>query len=244
MRRVRLTIKGADVYRDEIDARIKMADDMIVSLSKDLTSFCEEHRNKIVVEKKGKTTNVRMSRDTTPVEWRIRIGVIAYLLRSSLDHLVWQLVLANGNASDHRNEFPIFGYGESPNVNRMLNGVANRHKHRILEVMRNISSTHLESLLKLKTLCNTDKHRHTAIAFVELTGLTPEYREKEELYDEEGRDFPAIDREDYNVEVQFKAGAQSSEKEWGPDGEVVKELGEYSATVKAVTNHILNNALL
>jgi len=215
---------------------------MIVSLSKDLTSFCEEHRNQIVVEKKGKTTNVRMPRDATPVEWRIRIGIIAYLLRSSLDHLVWQLVLASGNAPDHRNEFPIFGYGESPNVDRMLNGVADRHKHRILEVRRNISSTHLESLLKLKTLCNTDKHRHAAIALVELTGLAPEYREKEELHDEEGRDLPAIGREDFGVEVRFQVGAKLSEVEWEPDGEVVKELEECSAAVKATTNHVLNNA--
>ena len=224
------------MYRDEIDARIKMADDMIVSLSKDLTSFCEEHQNRVVVEKKGEP--LRMPREPTPVEWRIRIGVIAYLLRSSLDHLVWQLVLDNGNAPDHRNEFPIFNYGENLNVDRMLNGVADRHRHRILAVRRSISSL---PLLKLKTLCNTDKHRHATIALVELTGLTPEYRRKAELYDEEGRDLPAIGKEDLGVGVQFQVGARSSKKEWEPDGEVAKELEEYSAAVKATINHVLNN---
>ena len=144
--------------RDEIDARIRMADDKIASLSKDLTSFCEEHRDRIAVEKKGKTTNARMPSDIIPVEWRIRIGIIAYLLRSSLDHLVWQLVRNNDNTPDHRNEFPIFNvvYGEKPNVDRMLVGVTDKHKHRILEVNRNISSIHLESCVEAE---NSLQHR-------------------------------------------------------------------------------------
>ena len=117
-------------------------------------------------------------------------------------------------------------------------------KRRILEVNHKTSSIHLESLLKLKTLCNTDKHRHAAVALVELTGPTPEYRRKVELYDDEGHDLPAIGKEDLSMGVQFQVGARSSKKEREPDGEVAEELGEYSAAVKAAINYILNNAPL
>ena len=41
------------------------------------------------------------------IEWSILIGEILYNLRSALDHLVWQLVLANGQTPGRHNEFLI-----------------------------------------------------------------------------------------------------------------------------------------
>lgn len=233
--------------RGEIDARIKMADDMIVSLSEDLASFCKEHQSRIVFEKKGETTIPRMPSEAVPVEWRIRVGEIANLLRSSLDHLVWQLVLDNRNEPNHRNEFPIFNvaYNEKPSVERLLKGVADGHKRKILALNRNLASALPESLWNLKTICNVDKHRHANKVIVCLTGLTPEYRRKAELCDEEGCNLPAIVKEDCNVEVWFvKDEAKSPKKEWGPYGEVVGELEKCSTAVKAIINHVLNNAPL
>ncbi len=49
---------------------------------------------------RGSTPNV-------PIEWFIRLGEILYNLRSALDHLVWQLVLANGKTPGRDNSFPI-----------------------------------------------------------------------------------------------------------------------------------------
>ena len=45
---------------------------------------------------------------TVPLRFSVLIGEIAHHLRSSLDHLVWQLVIANGRKGTARSEFPIF----------------------------------------------------------------------------------------------------------------------------------------
>ena len=42
-----------------------------------------------------------------PVDWSIRVGEFAYNLRSSLDHLVWQLVESNGATPGTWTYFPV-----------------------------------------------------------------------------------------------------------------------------------------
>jgi hypothetical protein len=39
------------------------------------------------------------------------LGEIIHDLRSSLDHVVWQLVIANGSLPGYWNQFPIFSEG-------------------------------------------------------------------------------------------------------------------------------------
>ncbi len=42
-----------------------------------------------------------------PEWWSTGIGEVMYHLRSTLDNLVWQLVLANGDTPGNQNEFPV-----------------------------------------------------------------------------------------------------------------------------------------
>ena len=60
-----------------------------------------------------------------PVQYSIRVGEIAYNLRSALDHLVWQLVQSNGQHPDSYNESPIFRYKSRvlDQVERKLKGL-------------------------------------------------------------------------------------------------------------------------
>ena len=231
------------MYRGELDARIKMADEKIKALKEDITLFCEECRPRITIEKTDQKGSGRavMPRDTIPVEWSIRIGIIAYLLRSSLDHLVWQLVLDNKNTPDHRNEFPIFRplWGEKPNVDRMLNGVDDRCKRKILAFSYD-SNFNLSLLWNLKALCNIDKHRHAIVALSDLNRLSDDYRRRAELASEKGLRLPEVGRDDLDVEVCFQAEGNSSKKQWNPSGEVTGNLEACSAAVKGVINHILH----
>ena len=234
------------MYRDEIDARIKMADEAIVTLRTDIFVFCEEQRPHITIESddQGQGRVVRLQQDRIPVEWSIRIGIAAYLLRSSLDHLVWQLVLTNGNTPDRRNQFPIFMLGEKPDdkrVNRMLNGIAKRHKDTILAFSLDCTKN-LEPLWNLKALCNIDKHRHAHVVLSTLTGLSAEYRRKECLDDEEGRGLPEVGKDDLDMQVRFQDEGDASAKEWQPRGEVVGTLEACSGAVKGIIAHILEGA--
>lgn len=43
-----------------------------------------------------------------PLQWSVILGEIIHDLRSALDHLVWQLVIANGKSPTKKNQFPIF----------------------------------------------------------------------------------------------------------------------------------------
>ena len=58
------------------------------------------------------------------------LGEILYDLRSSLDHLVWQLVLANGQTPGRHNEFLITTDHQSwqQTKGRALKGVSKRHE--------------------------------------------------------------------------------------------------------------------
>ena len=78
--------------REQLNARIQKADDEISILRKDLQGFCEKRRSDIQVRREGTSTEVTLPPVHLPIESRIRIAIIAYLLRTTLDHLVWQLV--------------------------------------------------------------------------------------------------------------------------------------------------------
>ena len=49
-----------------------------------------------------------------PLRWPVMLGEIVHNLRSSLDQLVTQLVIANGQEPDDRNQFPIFASVSKP----------------------------------------------------------------------------------------------------------------------------------
>lgn len=99
----------------------------------------------------------------TLYEYAVAVGEVAYNLRSSLDHLVWQLVMGNGEVPDDKNEFPMFRK-ESDYQTRAtckLRGLTYGQRKMIegLQPFRddiNIGP----HLWLLRTICNIDKHRH------------------------------------------------------------------------------------
>jgi hypothetical protein len=107
-------------------------------------------------------------------------GEAVYQMRSALDHLIHQLVIANGQAAkledSRRHQFPIFesSDGYVARARGMIDGVADGVA-RIIESQqpykRTPHSPHQDPLWILQDLNNTDKHRLIPVAVVGLNVL-------------------------------------------------------------------------
>jgi hypothetical protein len=98
-----------------------------------------------------------------PIQLSLLAGEIAYQLRSALDHLVYQLISANGQTPDRKGQFPIF---KSPNeyesrAGPMIQGLSPRAGAVIesLQPYHRHIATGYDTLWMLNDLNNTDKHR-------------------------------------------------------------------------------------
>ena len=166
---------------EAVDAKVERARSELRLLKADISSFCEERARLIVREEDGKQERWVYRGDTSkaPVQWSIRAGEFAYNLRSALDHLVWQLVLANGKQPDGCNNFPIQHKYHAGNFRKDLRGVSQVARDYIKSVQP-YQVTELDyppdfyrvgkGLAMLNEICNRDKHRHLAIANVRWTG--------------------------------------------------------------------------
>ncbi len=227
--------------RDELNARIQRADDEISMLRKDIQDFCEERRSYVQLRREGTATEVTLPPVQLPIDSRIRIGIIAHLLRTTLDHLVWQLVKQNGNIPGRHNAFPIYkpDFGERLNVDRMLRGVNKTHKHIILAFSGD-PTINLSPLWNLKALSNIDKHRHLILVFGIPNGLTGDYRKREMLASDQGGPLPEIRKEDIDVAAYFRPEEDTGGLKF-PIGQVVPELEMCSAAVKGVIAYIIDS---
>lgn len=115
--------------------------------------------------------NLRILKEPENPEWGLILGDMVHNLRSALDHLVWQLVLLNGEKPRRQNQFPIIGtepeYWEvaqnrSESVrDRMLAGVSETHRAFIdvIQPFNRGDETMKTALSLLSTISNADKHR-------------------------------------------------------------------------------------
>ena len=206
---------------EAISAKLERANRELRTLGTDVERFCERQR----VEQKrirrknpdGESEDVveawLHTSEKTHIVWSIRIGEIVYNLRSSLDHLVWQLVLINGKQPSRRNAFPII-WEESDWENvaeeRLRNvSCENRKKIRALQPFGGGLGLpfNVSAFRELDYLCNVDKHRHLNLISTILSGLKPEAHDGEALHAfEEKR---PIRREAFQVGIIFSAEKNS-----------------------------------
>ena len=173
-----------------INAKIDRASNAIGALSSEIDELCTNIRQGIVHEIDGDAGEQRWDyRDRAPevpIEWSIRAGEILYNLRSALDHLVWQLVLANGNEPTISNQFPIVDQEEAWNSRSAnnLRGVADENKKIIrhlqpfnpslqLPVNGGYQPCNAQVFRTLRELCNVDKHRYLNLIMVRARGIEP-----------------------------------------------------------------------
>ena len=160
-----------------VHAKINRASDQTKLLKADMDRFCENISQSIVHEvHKDADEQVWVFRGTTPnvpIEWSVRLGEIFYNLRSALDHLVWQLVLANRQKPGRRNAFPIVkDEGDWQRATRQLEGVSVENQGMIRYFQPYTGGINLPfdvwNYWKLHSLCNIDKHRHLNMVAVAL----------------------------------------------------------------------------
>ncbi|MGO9457396.1 MAG: hypothetical protein ACLP62_10155 [Acidimicrobiales bacterium] len=127
-------------------------------------------------------------RKPIPTRWGLIFGDFIGNARSSLDHLVWQLVLANGAVPGRHNAFPVYETRPAWNANvenrparrgaGPLEGIAATAWAKIKALQPyhagNQSQAHFTWLAGLNTMWNIDKHQvvHPSIAYV--AGVVPQ----------------------------------------------------------------------
>ncbi len=156
-----------------IDAKIKRASGQVTALSADIEKFCDGIIKEIAPEIDNNTGEqkwvYRGATPEAPIEWSIRAGEILYNLRSALDHLVWQLVLVNGNTPTKANQFPIVDEErkwQSNQTPKSVKGVA-KNDIGIIRSLQPFNPSGCGQFINdtsgfahLRELCNIDKHRH------------------------------------------------------------------------------------
>ena len=101
--------------------------------------------------------------EPSPLHLGVIVGDFMHNLRCVLDHLVWQLVVLNGQQPGDHNQFPIFDTpgAYKKKAGRYLRGVAADHR----ALIETFQPYHLEDdaashyLAVLRDLSNIDKHR-------------------------------------------------------------------------------------
>lgn len=112
-----------------------------------------------------------------PSEQSVIIGDILHNLRSVLDHLAWQLVLANGRVPSDTTQFPIYDDRLTRKGNPRTWPIADEIGAAAFAVVEGFQPYHRpqpsqDSLAIVHRLSNIDKHRHLHLTRGATTGVT------------------------------------------------------------------------
>lgn len=96
---------------DGCRAKIARADENIKQLEGEIKAFLDTHPYGLDWTHDAQRKTVAWTAKAPPehpLRWSVIAGEVVHELRSALDHLAWQLVIANGETPDKRTEFPVF----------------------------------------------------------------------------------------------------------------------------------------
>ena len=166
-----------------IHAKLGRVERQINEITSEVDRLCADVHRSIVREVREDLDKqlwvYRGETPDVPVEWSVILGEILHNLRSALDHLVWQLVLDNGQEPGRHNAFPITTERASwqKNKDTLLKGVSLRHKAMIECLQPYTGGMNLPfdvSMLRtLNDLSNAEKHRHLFVTVVASEGIDP-----------------------------------------------------------------------
>jgi hypothetical protein len=184
-------------------AKLDRAKTHFQALNKSIGAFKRSKTHDIVVTKNDPLTgeqvaNLRILKRPKNPEWGLVLGDMVHNLRSALDHLIWQLVILNGEKPRRQNQFPVIGtkaeYWEvQPNRSestrdRMLAGVADEHRT-FIDLVQPFNGREdapegtRTALSLLSSLSNTDKHRVVHAGFALIEEPTPDLFEATTLHE-------------------------------------------------------------
>ena len=161
--------------RTGIEVRVERAGALLDELELISESFLVEQQRLIVESQKGDRRVGIYTGKTglAPAEFSIRAGEIVHNLRSSLDHLVWQLVSTSGQKPDKGNAYPIGK--DTHEYDRIeqsrLRGVPQAAREIIRRNQPWSAPGSGSYLWPLHCMSNEDKHRHLQMVAVIPDGL-------------------------------------------------------------------------
>ena len=166
---------------DGVRAKVDRAQEHFKTLQEEVRAFLGDKAYEGFVEfdpeTRWRAQKVRVLKTPPSMRWGILVGEVAHHLRSSLDHLVWQLVKLNGQIPGTNNEFPIALSSDwyAKRATRKLEGLAGGDRA-IIEQSQpyhrgNAASEH--PLALLDWLAQVDKHRFVHATLPHLGGLHP-----------------------------------------------------------------------
>jgi hypothetical protein len=151
---------------DGCAAKITRADQSIIELKAEIDAFLKPNPYSLIPEDDPQAGQIVWRAKTIrgcPPEWSARIGEVVHDLRSALDHLAWQLVIANSETPDSKTEFPVFWdavkyKAESP---RKVRGISQQARAQIERLQPYQAADRFEDhlLYIVHQLNLTDKHR-------------------------------------------------------------------------------------
>lgn len=93
---------------DGVLQKIERADEHIKNLNDEIGTFIEDNYRIVSKPDDDATTSIiTVVGPDPPLRFSVIVGEIIHQLRSSLDHVIWQLVLANGKVPTRYHQFPI-----------------------------------------------------------------------------------------------------------------------------------------
>ena len=147
-----------------------------------MEKLCADVKKSIVHEVREDTNEqawiYRGETPRTPIEWSVKVGEILHNLRSALDHLVSQLLLASGQEPNRQNAYPIVNDESKWSNNKdRLKGVSPRIETIVERLQPYTGGIYLpfdvSAFWTLHTLCNIDKHQHLHSFIVRTSGIEP-----------------------------------------------------------------------
>ena len=153
---------------DGAHAKLEWANAHVLKLQQELFAFFHRVPYTVWRERNRRTGQIRllaqdMGVGDPPVSFALLAGEAAYQLRSSLDHVIYQLFLANQTTPDRKTQFPIFetSQGYKIRANAMIHGASVTAQARIeaLQPYHHARNAQQDPLWMLQDLNNTDKHR-------------------------------------------------------------------------------------
>ena len=152
-----------------VDAKVRWARECLESLRSDITAHCEYQIQRRVLEMESRARNPVLRRfhvresdpGYVPMDFPIRVGEIAYNLRSALDHLVYALVKDNNGTPSKQPGFPIFADEAAyrKHAPKMIQGIAH-DRCELIEAFQPFRGGTGHHLRMLHLICNIDKHRY------------------------------------------------------------------------------------
>jgi|SRR5208283_4609324 len=164
---------------DSVRQKIFRAAEHFKALETELERYFETHPGEVVREPDNSSNLVPLrfrAKKPVPAKLPLIIGDCLQNVRSSLDYLVWELVLAAGNQPTQQNMFPICDSPEGFNVQlerRRLDGVSPEAVAEIegFQPYHHGQNWKSNALFVLDNLCNINKHRRVLLTDLGMTAM-------------------------------------------------------------------------